>query len=266
MRRDWSSLAKAMCDRRFGIGGDGLLLLSSSKEADFRMRIFNADGSEAEMCGNGVRCLARYIFEAGMISEKVTELSIETLAGIKKVELEKTRGKLTAIRVGMGLPEFRAEKIPVAITKQPGSKSLDINIMNYPVGVDTNRLPMSFVSMGNPHAVCFVEQSVLEFPLLKLGPLVERHEIFPSRANFEVARVLNPESIEVRVWERGCGETLACGTGACAVAVVSQLQGFTGQKVSVKLPGGTLIIEWDKEGEVFLTGPAEITFTGKWPE
>ena len=265
MKRDWPQMARTMCNRHFGIGGDGLLLLSPSKVADFRMRIVNADGSEPEMCGNAIRCLARYIFEAGLISEKVTELTIDTLAGIKKVELKKTRGKLTSVRVGMGQPEFSAEKIPVVFT-QPDNRSLDINIVNYPVVVDSQKLSLSFISMGNPHAICFVEQPVSDFPLLTVGPKMENHAMFPRRTNFEVAKVLSPGQIEVRVWERGVGETLACGTGACAVAVAAQLLGFTGQETGIKLPGGALFIEWDGAGEVFLSGPAEIAFTGEWPE
>jgi len=264
-KRDWSEMARVMCARGFGIGGDGLLLLSPSKVADFRMRIFNADGSEAEMCGNGIRCLARYIFEAGLIGEKVTGLAIETLAGVKNVELKKTRGKLNLVRVGMGQPEFRADKIPVAIAREE-SNALDIKIMKYPVAIDGKTLPLSFVSMGNPHAVYFAEQPVADFPLSLLGPGIENHAIFPKRTNFEIARVASPGLIEVRVWERGAGETMACGTGACAVAVVAQLLGYTGQQVDIKLPGGVLTVEWDGAGEVFMSGPAEITFTGEWPE
>lgn len=263
-RRDWSQMAKTMCDRRFGIGGDGLLLLAPSKVADFRMRIFNSDGSEAEMCGNGIRCLARYIFESGLITEKVTELTIQTLAGVKTIELKKNRGKLTMVRVGMGKPEFRAEKIPVAV-KTESDKPAG-GMLTQPLAVDGTTVSLSFVSMGNPHSVHFIEQPVADFPLLTLGPRVENSTLFPKRTNFEIARVLNPGLIEVRVWERGAGETLACGTGACAVAVAASRLGYVNSEVGIKLPGGTLSIEWDGSGEVFLSGPAEIAFTGEWPE
>jgi diaminopimelate epimerase len=265
MRRDWAQMAKTMCERRFGIGADGLLLLLSSKTADFRMRIFNVDGSEAEMCGNAIRCLVRYIFEAGLISEKVTELSIETLSGIKRVELKKTRGKLNSLRVGMGAPEFRADRIPVVIPQSLGSTP-DVKLLCYPVSINGKTLPLNFISMGNPHAVHFTEGPVSDFPLLELGPYIENNQIFPRRTNFEIARVIGPRLIEERTWERGVGETLACGTGACAVAVVAQLLGYTGPEVDIKVRGGMLTIEWDGSGEVYLNGPAEISFTGEWPE
>ncbi len=264
-KRNWPVMAKAMCDRRFGIGGDGLLILSPSKVADFRMRIFNSDGSEDEMCGNGLRCLARYVFESGLIGEKVTKLAIETLAGVRNVELRKTRGKLNLVRVGMGQPEFRAEKIPVALAREDSS-ALDEKIMSYPVAIDSVKLSLSFVSVGIAHAVFFQEESVSDFPLSALGPMVENHAMFPKRTNFEVAKVVSPGLIDVRVWERGVGETLACGTGACAVAVVAQLLGRASQRVDIKMPGGVLNIEWDGAGEVFMSGPAEITCTGEWPE
>ena len=262
---DWPQMARAMCDRRFGVGGDGLLLVLSSDVADFKMRIFNSDGSEAEACGNGLRCLAKYVINMGLVDAEMQEISVETMSGISRIELHKAGDKLAKIQVGMGGPKFGAEDIPVMI--EPAKADLlDIKpILNYPVVVGSDELFLNFVSMGNPHAVYFIQQPVSDFPLSRLGPEVERHRIFPNRANFEVARVISRQLIEGRVWERGVGETLACGTGACAIAVAARLHGYIDNKVDIKLPGGTLDIEWDGVGEVFLGGPAEIVFTGEWP-
>jgi len=264
--RDWVQTAKAICDRHFGIGGDGLLLVLPSDVADFRMRIFNADGSEAEMCGNGVRCVAKYAFERGLIDTESQEISIETLAGIKRLGLCKSGDKVVGIRVNMGKPIFDAEEIPVTVESDK-RELLDIKLIsNYPVVIGDRELSLSFVSMGNPHAVYFSQQPVSDFPLSEIGPEVERHEMFPNRVNFEVASVISRQFIEARVWERGAGETLACGTGACAIAVVSQIHGYTDNKVDIKLPGGILNVEWDGTGDVFMSGPAEIVFTGELPE
>lgn len=258
---NWSELAVAMCDRHFGIGGDGLLLVMPSDIADFRMCLFNADGSEAEACGNGIRCLAKYVVNRRRASSGAGEISVETLAGIRKVRIHTTKGKLTRIQASMGQPKLGASDIPVVI--KGGKNPLDI-ILDYPVVVDGEKLPLSFVSMGNPHAVHFGQKPVADFPLSQLGPKVEHHPMFPQRTNFEVAQVLNPRQIEARVWERGVGETLACGTGACAIAVAAQLHGYAGNDVDIKLPGGLLEVEWDGAGEVFLSGPAEIVYTGEW--
>ena len=255
--RDWARIAIAACDRHFGIGGDGLLLVLPSDIADVRMRLFNADGSEAEMCGNGIRCLVRYIADRGVVPRG--ELSVETLAGIRRVKLITVNGGIR-FQVGMGQPRLAAAEIPVKVT---GKNRLDITL-DYPVRVDGEQVPLSFVSMGNPHAVLFWQRPVSDFPLSQLGPQVERHRIFPNRTNFEVARVVNREQIEARVWERGVGETLACGTGACAIAVAARLHGYTGDRVDIKLPGGILNVEWDGRGEVFLSGPAEVVYTGEW--
>jgi diaminopimelate epimerase len=265
LKKDWSRLAVAMCDRHFGVGGDGLLLVLPSDVADLRMRVFNSDGSEADACGNGLRCLVRYTLHKGLVDKGAQEISIETMSGIRKARLHMVTGKVTTIKVSMGEPKFRAEDIPVAMEK--GGNIVDIKpIMNYPVIVDGNELLLDFVSVGNPHAVYFWQHPVSDFPLLQLGPKVEHHKIFPRRANFEVARVVSRKLIEVRVWERGVGETLACGSGACAVAVIAQLRGYVSRRVDIKLPGGILEIEWDGAGEVFLSGPAEIVFSGEWPD
>jgi diaminopimelate epimerase len=264
--RDWSKLAIAMCDRHLGVGADSLLLLLPSAQADFKMRIFDADGSEAETCGNGLRCLAKYVFERGYISPDSHEVTIETLAGISRVRLEKKGGKLVEIWANMGKPEFRADRIPVAIRSVEGSVVDIKSMLSYRVTVDRVNLVLNCVSMGNPHAVHFCQEPVSEFPLSRIGPKVEKLPVFPKRVNFEVARVLSPNQLEARVWERGVGETLACGSGACAIAVASKQLGYTELKVDIKLPGGILDAEWNGAGDVILGGPAETVFEGKWPD
>ena len=265
-KREWSKVAIAVCDRHLGIGADSLLLLLPSDKADFRMRIFDADGSEAEACGNGIRCLARYVFDKGLISPGVGEIMVETVAGIRKIRYEKEGGKLVKIWANMGKPEFSAEKIPMNIKPGEGS-AVDIkSMLCYKVNVDNMDLALNCVSMGNPHAVYFCREAVSEFPLSRIGPQVENLPIFPNRVNFEVARVLSPTHLEARVWERGVGETLACGSGACAIAVASKLLGYTENKVDIKVPGGVLDVEWNGAREVILGGPAEQVFEGEWPE
>ena len=262
--QDWSPLAIAACDRRFGIGADGLLLLLPSDTADFRMRVFNPDGSETEACGNGLMCLARYVMDKGLLAgklEKAGEISVETMAGIRGIKLHKTRNKLTRIKVSMGLPRFEAKDIPVVI----GEGVVDIkSMLNCHLTVAGKELLLHFVSMGNPHAIYFWQHSVSDFPLSQVGPEIEQHQIFPHRTNFEVANVISRQQIEARVWERGVGETLACGSGACAITVIAQLQGSIDSNVDIKLPGGILSVEWDGAGEVFLSGPADIVFNGEW--
>lgn len=266
VQRNWSKMAIAMCDRHFGIGADGLLLALPSVVADFQMRIFNPDGSEAEVCGNGLRCLAKYVVDKGLTNITVQEISVETMSGIRRIKLDYEGSEIAKIQVGMGKPEFGAKDIPVVI--EPGRGDLlDIKpILDYRIIVDGEELLLSFVSMGNPHAVYFGQYPVSNFPLSQLGPKVEQHKMFPHQVNFEVARIISRQSIEARVWERGVGETLACGTGACAVAVTAQLHGYVDNKVAVKLPGGILEVEWNRVGEVFLSGPAEVVFTGDWAE
>jgi diaminopimelate epimerase len=260
---DWAKLAVAMCNRRFGVGADGLLLLLPSEAADVGMRIFNADGSEAEACGNGLRCLVRYARDRGLVAGGASEVSIETVAGVRSARIRGKSDGAPEIQVSLGAPRFRAEDIPVSLGKDPGLVDIK-SMLGYTVTVENRELGLNLVSMGNPHAVHFVEQPVADFPLAQLGPGVGHHGVFPKRANFEVARVLSREEIEARVWERGVGETLACGSGAAAVAVAAQLHGWVGRSVAVRLPGGVLSVAWDGLGEVFLGGPAEIVFTGKW--
>ena len=255
MRRDWAKLSQAMCDRRFGVGSDGLILLLKSKAADFRMRMFNPDGSEAEVCGNGLRCFARYVVSTGLADAR-RSITIETSAGIKTA-VPQDRG--SRFQVDMGEPRFRPEDLPVAVTVNR------VPMVDYPVNVAGQKLRLTFVSMGNPHGVCFVDD-VGEFTLCDIGPRVEHHELFPRRVNFEIAHVVSRREIDARVWERGAGETLSCGTGACAIAVAARLHDYVDNQVDIKLPGGTLCVKWDGKGSVYLTGPAELVFSGDWPD
>ena len=264
--QNWSQMAKSICDRHFGVGADGMLLLLPSDVADFQMREFNPDGSEAEACGNGLRCLAKYVIDIRLADAVAKEITIQTMAGIRKCKPYRAKGNITNIQVSMGRPKFGAEEIPVLI--EPGKRDVvDITpVLNYSITIEGEKLNLDFVSMGNPHAIYFWQQPVAEYPLSRMGPEVEHHKIFPQRTNFEVARIIDRRQIEVRVWERGVGETLACGSGACAVAVAAQLHGYADNKVAVKLPGGTLDVQWDGVGEVLLGGPSEIVFTGEWPD
>ncbi|MDD4986764.1 MAG: diaminopimelate epimerase, partial [Dehalococcoidales bacterium] len=233
--RDWSRIAIAVCDRHFGIGGDGLLLLLPSEAADFRMCMFNPDGSEAEACGNGLRCLVKYIIARKLLAGDKAQQScyIETKGGIRKAIVNRPAGKPINIQVSMGLPKFKAGEIPTAIGESDRSL-VDIKFMlNYTITLDNRKLPLNLVSMGNPHAVYFTGQPVADFPLARIGPEVEHHRIFPQRVNFEVARLIDRQQIEARVWERGAGETLACGTGACAIAVAARLNGLTDGSVAI---------------------------------
>ena len=262
MQRDWPRLAIAMCDRHFGIGADGLLLLLPSDTAGFRMRMFNPDGSEGQACGNGLRCLVKYVIDT-KLDATAEEISIETIAGVRKSLTHRAEGNIAQIQIGMGVPKFGAKDIPVII--EPDKRDLvDIKPIKYPVTIDGRELVLNLVSMGNPHAVYFWQQPVSDFPLSQLGPKVGHHKIFPARTNFGVARVISRQQIEARVWERGVGETLACGSGVCAIAVAARLHGYIDDEVDIKVPGGILGVEWDGEGEVFLSGPAEVVFTGEW--
>jgi diaminopimelate epimerase len=259
--RDWSLIAKSVCERRFGVGADGLLLLLPSTSADFRMRMFNPDGSEAEACGNGLRCLVRYVAENNLhLGESMT---IETKAGMRHARMRPHN--VAPIEVSMGQPEFIPENIPVNVKPNHG-RLFGPMLGDYTLSVDGDNLKLNFISMGNPHTVMFITDPVADYPLNRIGPFVERHELFPQHVNFEVTRVLDHDNIEMRVWERGAGETLACGSGACAAAVAAFLHGFTGEKIRVKLPGGPAEVTWDGQGEVYLAGITEKVFTGEWPE
>lgn len=243
-------LSRNICDRRFGIGADGVLFLLPSKVANFKMRIFNADGSEAEMCGNGIRCFALYVYQHGLWEDK--HIEIETLAGVKRVKLLMAGKKLEGIRVGMGRPIFEPHSIPIkgkdnplAITLRAGGRRWDV----------------ATLSMGNPHCVLIVD-NVEEFPVERIGGEIEKHPLFPNRTNVEFVEVINRDLLKVRFWERGVGETLACGTGACASLVITSLKGLTNRSARLQLKGGELYVEWLENGEVFLSGPAEEVFEG----
>jgi diaminopimelate epimerase len=264
---EWPRLAQAMCDRHFGVGADGLMLVQNSTSADLKMRLFNSDGSEAEVSGNGLRCFAKYAIEKGLVGNMPLgaepgnlRLSIETLSGARKVEACMLGNKVSRVEVNMGSPRFQPEQIPAQI------KVDIIPVLNYPLAIDGRELTLCLVSMGNPHAVTFLSQPVADFPLDAIGPKVEMHPVFPQRTNFEVARVLNRRKIEARVWERGVGETLACGSGASAIAVTARLLDYADNEVDIILAGGSLTVSWDGVGEVLLSGPVEEVFAGEWPE
>lgn len=248
-------LARRISDRHFGVGSDGLIMINPSDKADFEMEMYNADGSRGEMCGNGIRCVAKYVYDYGLTDK--TSISVETLGGIKYLDLTVQDGKVKLVKVNMGRPELAPSKVPVAAE---GDRAVD-----EPITVDGKEYRMTCVSMGNPHAVIFTDRDIRELPLEEIGPKFENHERFPKRVNTEFVRVLDRRTAEMRVWERGSGETLACGTGACAVAVACVLNGLTEDEVTVRLLGGDLQIKWDRENDiVYMTGPAEVVFDGEW--
>lgn len=258
LERDWPALAVAICDRHFGAGADGLLLLSNSDAADLRMGLFNADGSEAEMSGNGIRCFIKYAVDRGLSKLREGTISVETLAGVITAEVTLAQGRVESARVAMGRPRFAPGEIPIAIDGDPP-------IQGFPLEVDGQTLRVTCLSMGNPHAVHFLRSPVSDYPLAAVGPKIEHHPLFPNRVNFEVARMLARDRIETRVWERGVGETLACGSGSSAVMVAARLQSLVDERAELRLPGGSLTLEWDGQGEVYLTGPAVEVFEGDWP-
>jgi diaminopimelate epimerase len=249
-------LAIAMSNRHFGVGSDGLILILPSQKADFRMRMFNADGSEAEMCGNGIRAFAKYVYDHKLT--KKTNISVETLAGIKHLQCTVKNGKVHTVTVDMGEPILLRDKIPMI--GNPGT------VIEEELHVDGVKFLITAVSMGNPHVVIYVED-VKNFPVEKYGPMIENHELFPKRTNIEFVQIVNEKEVIQRTWERGSGETLACGTGASAVTVAGVLTKKTARKLKVHLSGGDLTIEWkEKDNHVYLTGPAEEVFEGVWPE
>lgn len=246
-------LSKKISDRHFGIGSDGLIMILPSEEGDFRMRIFNADGSEAQMCGNGIRCVAKYVFERKLTDK--TSLKIETLAGIKQIDLIVKEGMVESIKVDMGVPILDPSGIPV-------TGEISGEFFNEEITVLDKTFNITAVGMGNPHCVIFVEDLSDEL-INTYGPLIESHPIFPEKTNVEFVKVIDGEHIEMRVWERGSQETMACGTGACAASVASRLNGFTGNKVEVKLPGGKLRIEINQENHhVYMSGGADFVAKG----
>jgi diaminopimelate epimerase len=252
---DLPGLARAMCDRHFGIGSDGMLLVEPSEIADFRMKMYNPDGSEAEMCGNGIRCFAKHLYDSGVWREPV--LTVETGAGVKRLELEVVDGVTRRVRVDMGIPSFDPATIPIAV-EAPA-------VVDLPYRVDGWELRMTAVSMGNPHTIHFMADALARFPLERIGPLVERDPLFPRRVNFAIARQTSDRRIEVRVWERGAGLTLACGTGACAVFAAARRKALIGDAATIALPGGELEMGVGPRGGILLTGPAALVYSGEWP-
>jgi diaminopimelate epimerase len=257
--RDWPSLAIAMCHRNLGVGADGLMLILPSEKADFRMRLFNADGSEAEVSGNGVRCLVKYVVERGIAPAKNDRVTIEAIHDVLEAQVFREGGSVARSRLSMGRPRFEPEDIPL-------DAHVPAPVLHYEIEAAGQRIIVSCMSIGNPHAVHFLDGDVNDYPLLTVGPKVEHHPAFPARVNYGVAHVVSRERMDVRVWERGAGETLACGSGCCAAMVMAHLHGYVGDTVDITQPGGLLTVEWDGQGDVFLTGPAEFIFEGEWPE
>ncbi|SDG11802.1 diaminopimelate epimerase [Desulfosporosinus hippei] len=250
---DYPQLARKLCHRQFGIGGDGLIVVLPSKVADARMRIFNSDGSEPEMCGNGIRCFARYIYDQGLIISD--PMLVETGAGILKLKLFIKEGQVQGVQVDMGEPILRADLIPVLGEGEP--------VIGQSIEVSGEKYLFTAVSMGNPHCIIFVEDfSSLDFE--RVGPAIEKHSLFPRKTNVEFIQINSPREITMKVWERGAGPTLACGTGACASVVASILNNRTERIVTVQLPGGDLFIEWGLDNHVYMTGPGNYVFKGNW--
>ena len=253
---DIKNLTRKLSNRHFGVGSDGLILLCKSKVADLKMRMFNSDGSEAQMCGNGIRCVAKLAYELGLICEEITK--IETLSGIKTLKLNIVKGKVKTVEVDMGAPILEATKIPVSSSAKIEDKKVKAEVK-----VKNKKIELTCVSMGNPHAVTFVND-IKNFKVAEYGPILENADIFPEKANIEFVEVVDKNNIKMRVWERGSGETLACGTGACSSVVASSLNGYTDRKVNVQLLGGNLEIDWKPNNHVHMTGPAVTVFKGEW--
>ena len=246
-------LAKKVSDRHFGIGSDGLILICPSEKADFRMQMFNQDGSEAEMCGNGIRCVGKFVYDKGLTKKQT--ITIETLAGIKTLEMTVKNGKVELAKVDMGEPILEAEKIPVKAKENP--------VKELKIKAEEKEFICTCVSMGNPHCVIFIKEDVRKFDICKYGKIIEIEKAFPKKTNVEFINVIDEKTLRMRVWERGAGETLACGTGACGSLVAGVLNGYTKRKAEVQLLGGNLEIEWsEKDNHVYMTGPATTVFEG----
>ena len=256
-----TELVRHISDRHFGIGGDGVIFINPSAEADFEMEMYNADGSRAEMCGNGIRCVAKYVYDKGLTDK--TDISVISCGQIKYLQLFLKEGQVDTVRVNMGAPELRPDRIPVTVA-EAGTPLEQERIVNAPIIVQGKEYKMTCVSMGNPHAVIFLED-VTNLEIEQIGPYFENHERFPKRINTEFVKVLDKKTVQMRVWERGTGETLACGTGCCATVVACILNGLTDETVTVKLLGGEIEIEWDREANlVYMTGPAVTVFEGEY--
>ena len=248
-------LVQKISDRHFGIGGDGAIFINPSTEADFEMEMYNADGSRAEMCGNGIRCVAKYVYDKGLTDKK--QISITSFGNVKYVELYVDDGLVRSVKVNMGAPELDAKKVPV---KSAMERSVD-----EPITVNGKEYRMTCVSMGNPHAVVFME-NIAKLDIASIGPLFENHEVFPNRTNTEFVEVVDRTHVNMRVWERGTGETLACGTGCCATVAACVLNGLTEDEVTVRVLGGEIDIRWDRNKNlIYMTGPAETVFEGEFP-
>ena len=255
--KDYTALARAMCNRHTGIGADGLIVIVDSRVADVRMRIINSDGSEAEMCGNGIRCFAKYVYDSGIIEKK--RFTVETPAGIMEPEITVgADNKAKLITINMGRPSFNRSEIPM--------EGADGRVLNEDLCVDGENWKITSLLRGVPHTVTYVDD-VDTVDIEKIGPLFEKHEAFPKHTNINFAQQMDDRTVKVRTWERGAGATLACGTGSCSVAVASFLNGRTGREVDIQLPLGTLHIEYrEEDGNVYMTGPAAVSFTGTWPD
>ncbi len=254
----WEDVARQICDRHFGVGADGLILVLPSERADRRMVMYNPDGSDGVMCGNGLRCFVKYLHDRGVVSAEGRTVTVETGVGIYPADATfDADGLVERVRVGMGEPMFEAADLDARVEQAAP-------ILDLPIEAAGESLNVTLVSMGNPHSVQFIDVAPADFDLDRIGPAVEHHALFADRTNFEVVHVLDRSTVEMRVWERGVGETLACGSGACAVAVAARLHGHVDDNVEVRVPGGTLMIEWDGEGQTFLEGPATLVFESHW--
>lgn len=257
-----SETAIRVSDRHFGIGSDGLILIKASDVADFEMDMYNADGSRGKMCGNGIRCVAKYVYDHGLTDK--TTITVNTLSGIKTLKLTVEDGKVSKVCVDMGEPELIPAQVPVKASVLGLADDRREAIVAEPLEIKGRSYDITCVSMGNPHCITFIGEDVRNFPLEAVGPVFEKHELFPERVNTEFINVIDKDHLRMRVWERGSGETLACGTGACAVAVASYLNGFTGRSVDIELLGGHLEVVYDeKTNHVFMTGPATEVFSGE---
>ncbi len=260
LTRDWPEISRRVSDRHFGVGADGLILLHESDLGDARMQMFNADGSEGEMCGNGIRCFIRFGLDIQALSNRLEAFDIETASGVMNVRPVWSDGVVTGASVSMGAPIIRPADIPVALNDDLGP------VLDHPLSVDSEHLLINCVSMGNPHAVTFLEDPIDDYELTRIGPMVERHPLFPQRVNFEIVNVVDRDRLRMRVWERGSGITLACGSGTCAAVVAARLHGLVDDEVIVELPGGELKVIWPGEGPVVLEGPVAKVFDGDWPD
>ena len=260
LSEDWSQIAVNVSDRHKGIGSDGLILAMPSEIADIKMRMFNSDGSEGEMCGNGIRCLVGFAIDQNLIPSKQKTVLVETGAGVLSVTPIRTNNVMTGASVSMGLPILEPSQIPVEID------SSSFPVLDHTLNIGYEQMKLSFISMGNPHAISFIDEDIDKYPLTEIGPLVENHDIFPNKINFEIVNIIDRSHLKVRVWERGSGITLACGTGACAVAVAAKLKGIIDDSCTISLPGGDLEISWIDNNEVLMTGPIEKVFSGIWKQ